>query len=70
MIDVAVKKNRAKKENPTWFDVNEAKRKGVDMGLTFCVTVWCCKSFGKCERGPRKFERLKASSVGRIQDGF
>jgi hypothetical protein len=36
---MAVKKNRAKKENPTWFDVNEAKRKGVDMGLTFCVTV-------------------------------
>lgn len=29
----------AKKNNPTWFDVNEAKRKGVDMGLTFCVTV-------------------------------
>lgn len=29
----------AKKNGPTWFDVNEAKRKGVDMGLTFCVTV-------------------------------
>lgn len=29
----------AKKNSPTWFDVNEAKRKGVDMGLTFCVTV-------------------------------
>lgn len=28
-----------KKNNPTWYDVNEAKRKGVDMGLTFCVTV-------------------------------
>lgn len=29
----------ARKNNPTWFDVNEAKRKGVDMALTFCVTV-------------------------------
>lgn len=29
----------AKKNPPTWYDVNEAKRKGVDMGLTFCVTV-------------------------------
>jgi hypothetical protein len=28
-----------KKNSPTWYDVNEAKRKGVDMGLTFCVTV-------------------------------
>lgn len=29
----------AKKNNPTWFDVNEAKRKGIETGIILCVTT-------------------------------
>lgn len=32
-------KSKCRKQSPTWCDVGEAKRKGVDDALTFCVTV-------------------------------
>lgn len=32
-------KKGGKKPAPTWFDVNEARRKGVDLAFAICVTV-------------------------------
>lgn len=32
-------KKKGKKPGPTWFDVNEARREGVELSFAICVTV-------------------------------
>lgn len=47
---------KGKKPNPTWSDVTEGKQKGVDMALTFCLTVLRDK-FGFDDDEAEKFMR-------------